>query len=92
MELAQLIPAIHNVWEFVFGLAFLCSQAWQFWVLHRIKKQTNGMVEASVASARQSGVAQGELVGAAREQARVAAKLALANEVESHLAELGRHE
>jgi hypothetical protein len=81
MNLAEMIPSIHNWFEAVVALAFIASQAWQFWLLHRIQHNTNGLVASSVKSANEAGHASGEIAGAKTEQARSAATLAIADEV-----------
>jgi hypothetical protein len=58
----------------------------------RIEEQTNGLVQHQVDAATIAGHAQGEIAGVQKEQVRVAAKLALSNEVEAHLEEIKKHD
>ncbi len=82
------LPDVHDRYSliaFVILITFHALQTWQNRQIQatgdEIKKQTNGLVAASVKSAGDAGHAQGELAGANKEQARSAAVLALADEV-----------
>jgi hypothetical protein len=53
-----------------------------------IQKQTNGLVDSSIKAAEATARMEGELAGASKEQARIARKLALSDEVAANLASL----
>jgi hypothetical protein len=88
MNLLDLIPPIHNTWEFIYAILLLGLWAWQFKVLNTVKKQTNGLISSTVESAKASSRMEGQLEGAASEQVRIAKKLALSDEVAARLAGL----
>lgn len=57
-----------------------------------IKKQTNGLIEKTVQASSTIAFSQGELKGRIQEQARVADKLAIADEVAQKLAKVSAGE
>jgi hypothetical protein len=87
-----LLPHIDNVFQLIFGLAFLATQIYQIRQGRRIEKQTNGLIASTVESATAAGLAAGENKGRTEEQARIAAKLALSDEVAAHLEEIKKHD
>jgi hypothetical protein len=81
-------PEVHDKYSLIAYCVLLAFGAFQMWQNRQIqstgdeiKKQTNGLVTSTVKSAGEAGHAQGELVGANKEQIRTAAMLALAAEV-----------
>ena len=97
--LAQLpgnVPMPETNWQFWAVIAYLTIQSLtQLYQLRQagqlkaqtseLKKQTDGLVTSSVAMANKEGLARGQIAGAITEQARVAAKLAVADEVAARL-------
>lgn len=104
--LAQLVPALPTPstrWEFWGIVAVLVVQSLvQLYQLRQaneiksttvqIKKQTNGLIAETVRSAAAIAHAEGEQKGRLMEQARIAAKQAVADEVAIHLSEIRSHD
>lgn len=82
-QLPPVVPPPSTRWEFWAVMGYLTIQAiiqlFQLKQGRRIEKQTNGMVASSVLSASIAGEARGETKGRIQEQARIAAKLAVAD-------------
>jgi hypothetical protein len=88
--LAEVLPVIPATrWEFWAVLVYLTLQSlvqlYQVKQARRIEKQTNGMVANSVDAAGVAGEARGEAKGRIQEQERVAAGLAISDEVAANL-------
>jgi hypothetical protein len=95
----QLPPSVETRWQFWGLVAWMIymtiGKAIVIWQNHQlakneevIKEQTNGLVDKAVVAAALAGEARGEQKGRIEEQARVAAKLALSDEVAAHLEEI----
>jgi hypothetical protein len=102
--LAQLpMPAPVTRWEFWAVIAYLTIQSLvQLYQLRQasqlkvtsetIRKQTNGLIAETVKNAATIAHSEGEQKGRMQEQARMAAKQAVADEVATHLAEIRSHD
>jgi hypothetical protein len=93
--LAQISPQTDNIWQFLgwlVGLIYLVyiseQNRKQLRQGKKIEEQTNGLISKTVSAAEEAAHARGELVGAAKEQARIAKKLALSDEAAKRLAEV----
>jgi hypothetical protein len=68
MNLAELFPATHDLYQLIMNLAVLIVQAYMFKLLNTVKKNTNGLVEERVKAATDLALLQGEKTGVLREQ------------------------
>jgi hypothetical protein len=90
------MPLAHSSWEFYSLLAILCAnvfvQVYQIKNINIIKSQTNGLINHTINAIREHMILLGEKAGTEKEQSRIAAKTALADEVAFRLAEAKKSE
>ena len=91
-------PDVHDPYSLIAFALLIAFQAFQIWQNAAIKsqgnvieKQTNSLVDHTIQAAEAAMHAKGEAAGVIKEQARVAAKTALADEVAAHLQEIKQH-
>jgi hypothetical protein len=89
------LPTPSTRWEFWAVLGYLTLQSllqlYQLKQTHKIEKQTNGLIDSTVQAAKASSRMEGELAGAAKEQVRIAAKLAISDEAAANLERIKNH-